>query len=42
MEPPRERFERSISEQEERMKELLDNATSFHTIKYIFDSSYVV
>ena len=25
MEPPRERFERSISEQEERMKELLDN-----------------
>ena len=25
MEPPGERFERSISEQEERMKELLDN-----------------
>ena len=25
MEPPRERFERSISEQEERVKELLDN-----------------
>ena len=25
MEPPRERFERSISEQEERTKELLDN-----------------
>ena len=25
MEPPKERFERSISEQEEQMKELLDN-----------------
>ena len=25
MEPPRERFERSIPEQEERMRELLDN-----------------
>ena len=25
MEPPRERFERSIPEQEERVKELLDN-----------------
>merc|ERR1712010_75102 len=25
LEPPRERFERSISEQEERVKELLDN-----------------